>query len=141
VTFFYSFGWYCCRVKNILAVFCGLYKLYSAIFFNHGPLLSAPFGCTLLVQGVQIMPETAIERLIRQTGGQVALQQSLWRQEGVRVTQQAVSLWKTQGYAPRDRHEPLARVLSDGHEELRESWLIALEQDVHIAALNKSAGA
>jgi hypothetical protein len=87
------------------------------------------------------MTETAIASAIRQMQGQVALQQALLDCAGASVTQQAISLWKTQGYAPRDRHEPLARVLSDGHEELRESWLIALEQDVRIAALNKSAGA
>lgn len=86
------------------------------------------------------MTETAIASAIRQMQGQVALQQAL-QQEGVFVTQQAISLWKTQGYAPRDRHASLAQVLSDGHLELIDSWLIALEQDVRLAALNKSAGA
>jgi hypothetical protein len=87
------------------------------------------------------MTETAIASAIRQMQGQVALQQALLDCASTSVTQQAISLWKTQGYAPRDRHADIADVLSDGHVELYESWLIALERDVRIAALNKSAGA
>lgn len=87
------------------------------------------------------MPETAIAAAIAQMHGQVALQQALWEQEGMSLSQQAISLWKQQGYAPEYRHKPLARILSDGDEIQYQKWCDAFMRDIAIAELNKSVGA
>lgn len=87
------------------------------------------------------MPETAIAAAIAQMHGQVALQQALSAREEVSVTQQAISLWKLQGYAPEYRHKPLARILSDGDETQYQKWCDAFMRDIAIAELNKSVGA
>lgn len=70
--------------------------------------------------------ETAIARAIRLACGQVRLREKLKR-HGVAVTQQAISGWKVQGYAPRDRHSAISRAVS------RRVSVRELEQDVLLA--------
>lgn len=53
-----------------------------------------------------------IAELIEEMDGQVALQSAL-AEYGVSITQQAISLWKTQGYAPANRHAILAQLVAD----------------------------
>jgi len=55
--------------------------------------------------------DTAIAKAIRLAKGQVRLQNKLKR-HGVTVTQQAISCWKTAGYAPRNRHSAISKAVN-----------------------------
>jgi len=79
--------------------------------------------------------ETAISQAIAAAGGQIALQVALIR-AGHKITQQAISLWKVQRHAPRDRHDAIAQAMSDD-PDIQQQWLDALQIDVELAARSR----
>jgi len=92
------------------------------------------------------MPESAISQAIAFAGGQIALRDAL-AEQGVHVTQQAISLWKTQGYAPANHHDSivvaatLACMRRTGGDCVPPVDLVhRLADDIRIAALIRAAG-
>lgn len=82
--------------------------------------------------------ESAISQAIRMAGGQVALREALI-EAGAIVTQQAISLWKVQGYIPKDRHQAVASVLADD-PDIQQAWLDAFVTDFETATRKARRG-
>ena len=82
--------------------------------------------------------ESAISQAIRMAGGQVALREALI-DAGAIVTQQAISLWKVQGYIPRERHQAVAGVLADD-PDIVQAWLDAFATDIEAATRKHRRG-
>ena len=92
------------------------------------------------------MNDSAISRVITFAGGQIALRDAL-AEQGVTVTQQAISLWKTQGYAPTTHHWAIVVAATAACKRrsgencvLQPDIRAQLAKDIETAALNRAAG-
>jgi hypothetical protein len=92
------------------------------------------------------MNYSAIASAIAFAGGQIALRDAL-AEHNVHVTQQAISLWKTQGYAPANHHEAIVAAAtlscmrrSGGNCVPPSDLMSGLAKDIETAALNRAAG-
>jgi hypothetical protein len=92
------------------------------------------------------MNESAIADAIAFAGGQIALRDAL-AEHNTHVTQQAISFWKTRGYAPANHHEAIIAAAtlacmrrSGGTCVPPPDLLTRLAKDIETAALNRAAG-
>jgi hypothetical protein len=92
------------------------------------------------------MNYSAIASAIAFAGGQIALRDAL-AEHNVHVTQQAISLWKTQGYAPSYHHEAIIAAAtlscmrrSGGNCVPPSDLMSGLAKDIETAAFNHAAG-